>query len=69
MNSYRVVQLLYQTDADLFDAIQEWKERHPDLWVDDAIDAFGRILSIVYVFIDLSFMYGKNFLNNHCFIL
>ncbi|KAK3836040.1 MAG: calcium-activated chloride channel-domain-containing protein [Linnemannia elongata] len=41
MSSYRVVQLLYQTDADLFDAIQDWKERHPDLWVDDAIDAFA----------------------------
>ncbi|KAF9313326.1 hypothetical protein BG003_005307, partial [Podila horticola] len=33
--------MLYQTDADLFDAIQEWKETHPDLWVDDAIDAFA----------------------------
>ncbi|OAQ33500.1 DUF590-domain-containing protein [Linnemannia elongata AG-77] len=41
MSSYRVVQLLYQTDADLFDAIRDWKERHPDLWVDDAIDAFA----------------------------
>ncbi|KAF9382266.1 Anoctamin-5, partial [Podila verticillata] len=41
MTSYRVVHLLYQTDADLFDAIQEWKETHPDLWVDDAIDAFA----------------------------
>ncbi|KAG0344099.1 Anoctamin-5 [Podila humilis] len=41
MSSYRVVQLLYQTDADLFDAIQEWKEGHPDCWVDDAIDAFA----------------------------
>ncbi|KAG0089104.1 Anoctamin-7 [Podila epicladia] len=40
MTSYRVIQMLYQTDADLFDAIQEWKETHPDLWVDDAIDAF-----------------------------
>ncbi|KAG0353331.1 Anoctamin-5 [Podila minutissima] len=40
MTSYRVVHMLYQTDADLFDAIQEWKETHPDLWVDDAIDAF-----------------------------
>lgn len=45
MSSYRVVQLLYQTDADLFDAIQDWKERHPDLWVDDAIDAFGKLLN------------------------
>lgn len=44
MSSYRVVQLLYQTDADLFDAIRDWKERHPDLWVDDAIDAFGNLL-------------------------
>lgn len=42
MTSYRVVHMLYQTDADLFDAIQEWKETHPDLWVDDAIDAFGK---------------------------
>ncbi|KAG0040299.1 Anoctamin-7 [Podila clonocystis] len=41
MTSYRVVHMLYQTDADLFDAIQEWKEIHPDLWVDDAIDAFA----------------------------
>ncbi|KAG0027015.1 Anoctamin-7, partial [Podila clonocystis] len=42
MTSYRVVHMLYQTDADLFDAIQEWKETHPDLWVDDAIDAFAK---------------------------
>ncbi|KAF9909946.1 hypothetical protein EC991_007750 [Linnemannia zychae] len=41
MSSYRVVHMLYQTDADLFDAIQAWKDRHPDLWVDDAIDAFA----------------------------
>lgn len=41
MSSYRVVHLLYQTDADLFDAIQDWKDSHPTLWVDDAIDAFG----------------------------
>ncbi|KAG0221529.1 hypothetical protein BGW41_006726 [Actinomortierella wolfii] len=41
MSSYRVVHMLYQTDADLFDAIKEWKEAHPDRWVDDAIDAFA----------------------------
>ncbi|KAG0203170.1 Anoctamin-5 [Mortierella sp. GBA30] len=41
MSSYRVVHLLYQTDADLFDAIQEWKDAHPTMWVDDAIDAFA----------------------------
>ncbi|KAF9934915.1 hypothetical protein FBU30_010183 [Linnemannia zychae] len=41
MSSYRLVHLLYQCDADLFDAIQEWKNQHPDLWVDDAIDAFA----------------------------
>ncbi|CAO3567704.1 unnamed protein product [Mortierella alpina] len=41
MSSYRVVHLLYQTDADLFDAIQDWKDNHPTLWVDDAIDAFA----------------------------
>ncbi|KAF8931306.1 Anoctamin-5 [Haplosporangium gracile] len=40
MSSYRVVHMLYQTDADLFDTIQDWKERHPGLWVDDAINAF-----------------------------
>ncbi|KAI8345785.1 calcium-activated chloride channel-domain-containing protein [Mortierella sp. GBAus27b] len=41
MSSYRVVQLLYQSDVELFDAIQEWKSNHPTLWVDDAIDAFA----------------------------
>ncbi|KAF9179022.1 Anoctamin-5 [Haplosporangium sp. Z 11] len=41
MNSYRVVHMLYQTDADLFDAIQGWKDSHPTLTVDDAIDAFA----------------------------
>ncbi|KAF9418764.1 Anoctamin-5 [Podila epigama] len=41
MSSYRVVHLLYQTDADLFDAIQQWKEEHPGMWVDHAIDAFA----------------------------
>jgi len=45
MSSYRVVHLLYQTDADLFDAIQDWKDNHPALWVDDAIDAFGEFSS------------------------
>ncbi|KAF9580146.1 Anoctamin-5 [Lunasporangiospora selenospora] len=41
MSSYRVVHLLFQSDADLFDAIYSWKEEHPTLWVDDAIDAFA----------------------------
>ena len=45
MSSYRVINLLYQTDADLFDAITEWKENHPGLWVDDAIDAFCKDLA------------------------
>jgi hypothetical protein len=44
MSSYRVVHMLYQSDADIFDAIQNWKESHPDLWVDDAIDAFGNCI-------------------------
>lgn len=47
MSSYRVVHLLYQTDADLFDAIMNWKDNHPTLWVDDAIDAFGKSNSAV----------------------
>ncbi|KAI7816256.1 calcium-activated chloride channel-domain-containing protein [Gamsiella multidivaricata] len=41
MSSYRVVHLLYQADVDLFDAIQDWKDNRPNLWVDDAIDAFA----------------------------
>ncbi|KAF9205543.1 hypothetical protein BGZ49_003877 [Haplosporangium sp. Z 27] len=41
LSSYRVVHLFYQTDVDLFDAIQEWKENNPTLWVDDAINAFA----------------------------
>ncbi|KAF9116343.1 Anoctamin-4 [Mortierella sp. AM989] len=41
LSSYRVVHLFYQTDVDLFDAIQEWKDNHPTLWVDDAINAFA----------------------------
>ncbi|KAG0256251.1 Anoctamin-5 [Mortierella polycephala] len=41
MSSYRVVHILYQTDVDLFDAIQGWKDSHPTLTVDDAIDAFA----------------------------
>ncbi|KAF9345074.1 hypothetical protein BGX26_003575 [Mortierella sp. AD094] len=45
LSSYRVVHLLYQTDVDLFDAIQEWKDNNPTLWVDDAINAFATVKS------------------------
>jgi hypothetical protein len=37
MNSYRVVYLLNQSDVELFDSIQAWKNTHPAMWVDDTI--------------------------------
>lgn len=45
LSSYRVVYLLNQNDVELFDSIQAWKNNHPTLWVDDAIDAFGELCS------------------------